>query len=86
MKLVFNKVNDETIDVFLNINQQNQPFDYGEMILKIYEDKTIEDAEISGTFTDIEVQSIKEMIADMRKAYEDVYAEQEETVSDEIVF
>ena len=35
MKLVFNKVNDETIDVFLNINQQNQPFDYGEMILKI---------------------------------------------------
>lgn len=86
MKLVFIKTEEENVEVFLKRQDQNEPFDYGEMILKMYEDGNVEDAEIIGNFTDIEEQSIQEMITDLRRAIDDVNEQQEENEPPDLSF
>lgn len=70
MKLVFNKDENDSITVQFQDDSGTQTFSYSEMVKKIYNDRVIEDPVINGNFTDIERNSINELIRLLRESSE----------------
>lgn len=77
MKLKFEKNNGDVLVSFVNNDDSNESFSYSNMVRKIYADKTIEDAEVIGDFTDIERDSIKVLIKELRNALDDATRSEE---------
>lgn len=77
MKLKFEKNNGDVLVSFVNNDDSNESFSYSNMVRKIYADKTIEDAEVIGDFTDIERDSIKVLINELRNALDDATRSEE---------
>ncbi|MGN0721181.1 MAG: hypothetical protein ACI4LZ_04395 [Anaerovoracaceae bacterium] len=77
MQLIFEKKDTDIIEVYLVDEGQKTQFDYGNMILDIYEDGIIEDAKLEGDFTEIEKQSINELVQDMRRAVDEANSQAE---------
>lgn len=68
MQLSFKKIsNGEVIVEFKKANIY-QTFSYSEMVLRIYEERSLEKPEIIGDFTEKEKESIAELIEELRLA------------------
>lgn len=83
MQLLFNKDEDGNISVYFVDSEENINFSYAEMIKRIYDDKVIEDAKITGSFSEKERQSITELIDSCRKVI-DENKEQGAEIEDEL--
>lgn len=68
MKLRFDKDNNDNISVSFQNDSETEEFSYSEMVKKIFYDRTIEDPYINGNFTNIERDSIKELIRLLRES------------------
>lgn len=68
MKLSFNKQSDGEITVHFRNGADIEQFSYSMMVKKIYDEKKIEDAEILGEFSEIEQESIRSLINELRTA------------------
>ena len=83
MQLLFNKDEDGNISVYFVDSEENINFSYAEMIKRIYDDKVIEDAKITGSFSEKERQSSTELIDSCRKVI-DENKEQGAEIEDEL--
>lgn len=79
MQLSFKKISDEEITVEFKKDDLYQMFSYPEMVLKIYEERTCEEPEIIGSFTEKEKESIAELIKELRLAISEAEHLDEET-------
>ena len=70
MKLIFNKDENDSITVQFQDNSGTQAFSYSEMVERIYYDRVIDTPVINGNFTDIERNSINELIRLLRESSE----------------
>lgn len=61
MRLKFIKSEDGEMSVKIIRNNETFDFNYADMVVMIYEDKEIGQSETVGSFTDKELQSIKEL-------------------------
>ena len=68
MKLSFNKNSDGEISVHFRNGVVLEQFSYSAMVKKIYDEKKIEEAEINGEFSEIERESIRSLINELRNA------------------
>lgn len=78
MQLAFEKKDDDKVEVFFKEDNQKVAFDYGELVLKLYNDKRMEPPEICGDFTEVEKQSIEQLVADINNAIEEANNPKEE--------
>jgi hypothetical protein len=62
MRLKFVKGADNKICVYIYDNNEYTTFSYPLMIKEMFNDKIVEEAEIEGNFTDVEIKSIKDII------------------------
>ena len=63
MKLVFKKDEENQIRVFRMVDDTEKAFSYVEMIKALIESKKMEEPEISESFTDAEIKSIRSMVS-----------------------
>jgi hypothetical protein len=67
MKLVFNKNEDQQINVSLKIAGKQQAFSYINMIKALIKSNKLDKPEISSGFSDAEIRSITSMVALINK-------------------
>lgn len=77
MKLKFEKNNGDVLVSFVNNDGRNEVFSYSNMVKRIYDDKTIDDAEVIGDFSDLERESINVLINELRNALDDATRSEE---------
>lgn len=68
MQLSFKKISNGEVIVEFKKADIYQTFSYSEMVLRIYEERTLEEPEIIGDFTEKEKESIAELIEELRLA------------------
>ena len=68
MQLSFNKSIDGSIIVELKGEKGNEDFSYSRMIKEMYDDKSVENAEIKGDFSEKEIESIEKLVEELRAA------------------
>ena len=68
MQLVFRKKDGEEIATFIEKNGKITEFSYNEMIINIYKDRKVEEAKLDGGFTEVERESIAELIDELKEA------------------
>ncbi len=78
MILSFKKTIDEEISVELKGTEGYEEFSYTKMIQKMHEDKSVEEAEIVGDFSQIERDSINQLISELRDAATEADSTEEE--------
>lgn len=74
MKLLFTK--DDNAEITVKDNFGNE-FKYINMIKSLIANKRLEEPDFVGDFSDLEIQSVKDMILDINSEVEKLYAEDE---------
>lgn len=66
MKLVFIKDEEEKVTVYFKEGDNREEFSYSEMVKRLYDERTIENAELEGVFTSEEEDSINKLVEEIR--------------------
>jgi hypothetical protein len=80
MKLIFKKDENHQINVFHEVDGNQQGFSYVEMIKELIKSRKLEEPDISDGFTDAEINSIKSMVSFINKEISET-SEPDETTS-----
>lgn len=80
MKLKFTKDSNGEISVKILENNEYICFDYSDMIKQLYDSQEVENAEICGSFTDMEKKSIEDIIQGLKQAIKNTNDDFEEAI------
>lgn len=67
MKLVFKKDKEHQISVLQEVDGKQLDFDYVDMIMALIKSRKLDDPDISESFTEAEIKSIKSMVERINK-------------------